>query len=145
MSCPLSLYAPFLGRKKRASFMVHLSRATISNTACEKQFCFSPQFAAVCQASLKELPKLTMSLDMLDARLDTLCKEYKVPPPQPPGQHTQDSNATDNDNNNTVDLKAASHAVEKNRGRLTHSKHQAQDLVENMKNALKKTRTAFVW
>ena len=131
--------------ERNASLVWYLYPEPQSPMQHVRKFCFSPQFAAVCQASLKELPKLMMSLDMLDARLDTLCKEYKVPPPPPPGQYTQDSNATDNDNNNTVDLKAASHAVEKNRGRLAHSKHQAQDLVQNMKNALKKARTSFVW
>ncbi|XP_070190885.1 uncharacterized protein [Littorina saxatilis] len=106
---------------------------------------FNKEFAAVCQASLRELPTVVTSLNTLDARLETLCKEYQVPPPPPPGSHSQGGDNTDNDNNNAVDLKTASKTVEKNRGKLTHSKHQAQDLVTSMEGALKKARTAFVW
>ena len=100
------------------------------------------QFAAVCQASLVELPTVTASLETLDTQLAKLCKEYQVPPPPPPGTHDQN----DKDNSGgVVDLKAASSKVEKNRSHLTHSKHQAQDIVKNMESALKKARTAFVW
>ena len=102
------------------------------------------------------------SLDTLDARLAALCKEYQVPPPppSPPGQtQTQTQTQTqpsqggatgtdpdpDSSNRAVVDLRAVSRAVERNRGRLSHSQHQAQDLVQNIKNTLKKARTAFVW
>ncbi|XP_076444904.1 uncharacterized protein LOC143282909 [Babylonia areolata] len=118
---------------------------------------FNKEFAAVCQVSAKELPTVVTSLDTLDARLAELCQEYKVPPPPPPGtardQHSSSSNNNGNmnsnnsDNNNSlpVDLQATSRKMEKNRARLLHSKHQAEDVVKNVASALKKARTAFVW
>jgi hypothetical protein len=103
---------------------------------------FFLQFAAVCIASLKEVPTISSSLMTLEARLDRLCREYKVPPPPPPGS-APDSNISNNGSG--VDLKVVSHSVEKNCGVLIHTSHQAKELVITMENALKRARTAFVW
>ncbi|KAL8613727.1 hypothetical protein ACOMHN_029819 [Nucella lapillus] len=109
---------------------------------------FNKEFAAVCQVSATELPTVVASLDTLDARVAKLCQGYQVPSPPPAGSRDREpGSSADTAKNNTeaVDLQAVSCKVEKNRARLTHSKHQAQDVIKNVGNALKKARTAIVW
>lgn len=102
---------------------------------------FNKEFAAVCLATVKELPIINSSMETLDTRLDRLITEFKVTSP-PQQASTPD---VGNDNEAPINVKTASHVVERNRGVLVHTQHQAKELGVTIENALKRARTAYVW
>lgn len=102
------------------------------------------QFSAVCTTALAEMPTIKTSLEILDKRVAKLCEDYRVPPPAPKHNATDNSYKKDT-SANVLDAKKLSSLIEKNRAVMTHSEHQAMEAVKRIESALKKARTAFAW
>ncbi|PVD28218.1 hypothetical protein C0Q70_10805 [Pomacea canaliculata] len=105
---------------------------------------FNKEFSAVCTTALAEMPTIKTSLEILDKRVAKLCEDYRVPPPAP--KHNATDNSFKKDTSaNVLDAKKLSSLIEKNRAVMTHSQHQAMEAVKRIESALKKARTAFAW